>query len=117
MSHLGEGYADGSGLLAIEESRTGFCFRGRRYESADGLTFGEYWTIRGQSWANVVWWWIVVEVEQAQGTAAYFRLDEVRGVAVNVKAHVASVEPDDGVWLRGCIVYEHFCLLDGVSGW
>ena len=51
------------------------------------------------------------------GTAVCFRLDEIRGVAVDVEAHVASVEPDDGFWLRGCIVHDHFCLLDGVGGW
>ena len=52
----------------------------------------------------------------ARGAAACFRLDKVHGVAVDVEAHVASVEPDDGFWLRGCIVHEHLCLLDGVGG-
>ena len=52
----------------------------------------------------------------AGGATACFRLDEIRGVAVNVEAHVASVEPDDGIRLCGRIVHEHFCLLDGVSG-
>ena len=33
------------------------------------------------------------------------------------RQNVASVEPDDSVWLRGRVVHEHFCLLDGVSGW
>ena len=50
------------------------------------------------------------------GAAACFRLDEIRGVAVNVEAHVASAESDDGIRLRGRIVHEHFNLLDGVSG-
>ena len=52
----------------------------------------------------------------ARGAAAYFRLEEMRNVAVDVEAHVACVEPDDGVRLRGHVVHEHFCLLDGVSG-
>ena len=52
----------------------------------------------------------------ANGVAACFRLDEIRGVAVYVEAHVASVELDDGVRLRGRIVHENFRLLDGVSG-
>ena len=52
----------------------------------------------------------------ARGAAAHFGMDKIHGVAVNVEAHVASVEPDDGVRLRGCIVHEHLCLLDGVSG-
>ena len=46
----------------------------------------------------------------AHGAAEYFRLDEIRGVAVNVEAN-------DNVRLRGRVVREHFCLLDGVSGW
>ena len=53
----------------------------------------------------------------ARGAAACFRLDKICGVAVNVEANVASVGPDDGVRLHGRVVHEHFCLLDGVSGW
>ena len=52
----------------------------------------------------------------ARGAAARFRLYEIWGVAVDVEAHVASVEPDDGVRLRGRVVLEHFRLLDCVSG-
>ena len=52
----------------------------------------------------------------ARGAAACFRLDKIRGVDVDVEAHVASVSPDDGVRLRGRVVHEHFRLLDGVSG-
>ena len=40
----------------------------------------------------------------ARGAAARFRLDKIRGVAVDVEAHVASVETDDVVRLRGCVV-------------
>ena len=54
MAHVGEVSADGDGLLAIEENRTGFCFRGGSHDGADGLTLGEYWPIRGRSWENVV---------------------------------------------------------------
>ena len=54
MAHLGEGSLDGDGLLDVEENCTGFCFRGGSHDGADGLTFGDYWTIRGHSWANVV---------------------------------------------------------------
>ena len=54
VAHLGEGSADGEGLLAVEENRTGFCFRGGSHDGVDSLTFGEYWAIRGRSWANVV---------------------------------------------------------------
>ena len=52
----------------------------------------------------------------ARGTAACFSLDKIRGVTVDVEAHVASVEPDDGVWLRGCVVHENVFLLDDVGG-
>ena len=54
VAHFGEGCADGNGLLAVDENCSGFCFRGGSHDGADGLTFGEYWTIRGRSWANVV---------------------------------------------------------------
>ena len=43
----------------------------------------------------------------ACGAAACFRIDWIRGVAVDVEANVASVEPDDGVRLHGYVVHEH----------
>ena len=52
----------------------------------------------------------------ACGAAACFRLDKIRGVVVDVEAHVASVELDESVRLRGFVVQEDFCLLDGVGG-
>ena len=52
----------------------------------------------------------------SRGAAACFSMDKICGVTVNMEAHVASVEPDDGVWLRGCVVHEHFFLLDNVGG-
>ena len=48
--------------------------------------------------------------------AARFRLDEISGVAVDMKAHVARVEPYDGVRLCGCVFHDHLCLLDGFGG-
>ena len=54
VAHLGEGSADGDGLLAVEENCTGLCFRGGIHDGADGLKFVDYWTIRGCSWVNVV---------------------------------------------------------------
>ena len=43
-------------------------------------------------------------------------MDEIRYAAIDVEEHVDIVEPDDGVWLCGCVVYEHICFLDGVGG-
>ena len=54
VEYLGEGCADGNNLLSVEENRTGFCFLRGSHDGVDGLAFGEYWTIRGRSWANVV---------------------------------------------------------------
>ena len=52
----------------------------------------------------------------ACGAAVCFRLDKIRIISVDVESHVASVEPDDGVRLRGCVVHEHLFLLDSVGG-
>ena len=52
----------------------------------------------------------------ARSTTARFGLDKIRCVAIDVEAPVASVEPDDGAWLCGCVVHEHLCLLDSVGG-
>ena len=54
VAHRCEGSAGGDGLLSIEENHTGFCFHGGSHDGADVLTLGEYWTIRGQSWENIV---------------------------------------------------------------
>ena len=51
----------------------------------------------------------------AHGAAACFMMDDICGVAVNVEAHVASVEPDYGVRLGYRVANEHICLLDGFS--
>ena len=50
-----------------------------------------------------------------RGTAARFGLDEICSITVDMEAHVASVEPDDGVQLRGYGVHEHLCLLGGIG--
>ena len=42
--------------------------------------------------------------------------ENIRCVNVDVEAHVASVEPDDGVQLHGCIVHHHLCFIGGLGG-
>ena len=54
VAHFDEGRSDWNRLLAVEEDRSSFGICGGSHDGADGLTFGEYWTIRGQSWSNVV---------------------------------------------------------------
>ena len=53
VNHFDEGCADENSLLAVEENRSSFGFCGRSHDGADCLTFGEYWTIRGCSGADV----------------------------------------------------------------
>ena len=59
VAHLYEGCADGDGLLALEENCSSFGFHGGIHDSADGLTFGEYWSIRDWSGTDMGWWLIV----------------------------------------------------------
>ena len=59
VAHFNEGYADGNNLLAVEENSSSFGFRGGSHDSADGLTFGWYRSVRGWSGTDVGWWWIV----------------------------------------------------------
>ena len=59
VAHLGEGSADGYGLLAAEENCSSFGFCGRIHDDADSLTFGEYQSIRGWSGTDIGWWWSV----------------------------------------------------------
>ena len=61
-------------------------------------------------------WWIVAQVVVARSATARFELNNIFCVTVNVEAHVASVEPDDGIRLRGCVVNHNIRFIDGVSG-
>ena len=61
-------------------------------------------------------WWIVDQVVVARIATAHFGLNEIRCITVDVEAHVAGVESDDGVRLRGCVVHQHLRFLDGVGG-
>ena len=116
VAHFDEGRAYGNILLDVEENRSSFGLCGRSHDSADGLTFGEYQFVRCGSGSDVGRWWIVTYVVVSHNATASFGLDEIRCVNVDVEAHVASVEPDDGVQLCGFVVDEHLCLLDGVGG-
>ena len=116
MAHFDEGCVDGNSLLAVGENRSSFGFRGGRHDGADGLKLCEYWFIRSSIWTDVGWWCVFTYVVVTCGATARFSLDEIRGIDVYVEAHVARMEPDDDVWLFGCIVHEHLCLLDGVCG-
>ena len=78
--------------------------------------FGEYRFIQGTIGEDVGRWRIVAEVVVAHSTTTLFSLDKICCVAIDVEAHVASVEPDDGVRLCWCVVHENLCLLDGVDG-
>ena len=59
VAHLDEGCADRNSLLAVEENSSSFGFCGGSHDGADGLTFGEYRSIRGWSGSDMGWWWIV----------------------------------------------------------
>ena len=49
MDHFDEGRADVNILLTVEENYSSFGLHGRIHDGADGLTFGEYRSIRGGS--------------------------------------------------------------------
>ena len=116
VAQFDEGRVDGTSLLAFKKNCSSFGLRGGSHDSADGLAFGEYQPIQGGSGTDVGRWRIVAEVVVARSATAHFGLDEICCVTIDAEAHVASVEPDDGVRLCGCIVHEHLCLLDGVGG-
>ena len=52
----------------------------------------------------------------ACSATARFGMNEICCVTVDVEAHVSSVEPDTGVRSHGCVVHQHPCSIDGVSG-
>ena len=56
-------------------------------------------------------WWIVAQLVLARSVTARFVLNKIRYVTVDVEAHVASMEPDDGVRLCGCVLHHHLRFL------
>ena len=56
------------------------------------------------------------QILMARSTTACFGMNEVSCITFNVDTHVASVKTDDGLWLCGRVVDQHFRLLHGVSG-
>ena len=52
----------------------------------------------------------------SRSATAHFGMNEIRCITVDVEAHIASVEPDDGVRLGGCVVHNHLRFLDVVGG-
>ena len=59
VAHFDESCADGNILLAVEENCSSFGFCGRSHDGADGLSSGEYRSIRAWSGPDVGWWRIV----------------------------------------------------------
>ena len=114
MAHFYEGRADGNSLLAVEEDSSSFCLGSGSHDSVDGLTFGEDCSVWSGIIPDVGQWWIVAQVLVACSATARFGLNEIRCVTVDVEAHVASVELDDGARLPGCVVHHYLCFLDGV---
>ena len=115
MDHFDEGRVYGNSLLDVEENHSSFGLCVRSHDGADGLKFGEYRSIRGGSSPDVGRWWVVTQVVVACSATARFGMNKICCVAVDVEAHVPSVEPDDGVQLRGCAVHQNLRFLDGVG--
>ena len=61
-------------------------------------------------------WLIVAQVVVARSATERFGLNDILCITVDVEAHVASVEQDDGFQLRGCVVHHHIFLIDAVGG-
>ena len=58
----------------------------------------------------------VAQIVMTRSTSACFGLNEICCVTVNVETHVTSVKTDDGVWLCGNLVHQHFRFSVVVSG-
>ena len=72
VANFNEGRADGNILLVVEEDRSSFCLGGGSHDGADGLTFGEYWSIRSGSRPDVGGCWIVAQLVVACSATAHF---------------------------------------------
>ena len=108
MAHFNKGRADGNSLIAVEEDHTSFSLGGGCHDGVDGLVIGEYWAIWSGSRPDGGRMWSVAQIVTARSTNACFELNNICCVTVNVETHVTSVKTDDGVWLSGSVVHQHF---------
>ena len=97
LENFDEVRVDGNSLLAVEVECSSFGLGGGIHDGVDGLTFGEDRSIWSRSTPDVGRWWIVAQVVVARSATAHFGLNGIRCVTVDMEAHDASVEPDDGV--------------------
>jgi hypothetical protein len=118
MAELKERGADGYRLLGIEVARADFSLGGRPNddvddgaERVDGSIEGRDAGRRGSGVDRRG-----AEGKMPSGTAARTCLGEVRGIAVQVQAYVASVVADDGQWVRYRIVHHPLTRCERVLG-
>ena len=117
VAHFDEGPADGNSLLDVEGDCYSFGLSNGSHDGADGMTFGEDRSVWNGIRMDVGRWWIVARVVVSCRATARFGINEICCVTVNVEACVTSLEPYDGVKLRGCVVHQHICFLDCVGSW
>ena len=70
MAHFDGGRAYGKSLLSVEEDCSNFGLSSGSHDGVDGLTFGEYWSIRSGSRPDVGRWWIVTQLVVARSATA-----------------------------------------------
>ena len=84
VAHFDEGCADGKRMLAVEEDCSSFGLGGGRHDGADGLKFGEYWSVCSEIRPYVGRWRIVAQVVVACSTNAHFGMNKIRCVTIDV---------------------------------
>jgi hypothetical protein len=110
MAHLVQDDTEGNALLAgIEETGAQFGFSGGSQdnvkdgaEDMDGAVHG--WWSRGGTWGLAGISGVAAEIEVATCSAVCFWLGEVRGVTVDLEAHVACIEANGGLGVGGAVV-------------
>ena len=115
MAHFNQGRADGNILLGVEEDRTDFRLGDGCHDGEDDLEIGEDRAVQSGSRPDGERGCSVAQIIIARRKNALFGMNEIRCFTVNVEKNVASVKTDDGVWLYGSVVNQHFRLFDSVG--
>ena len=84
MAYFDESHADGKILLDVEENPSSFGLGGGSHDGADGLKFGEDWSVWSGSRLDVGRWWIVAQVVVDHSVTARFGMNKIRCVTVDV---------------------------------
>ena len=116
MTKSTEGNLANNGFLGIAVDAAGLCFGSRAHDSLYCFADGQNRTVGRRSRFGWEWGWMGTKEIMASIPATSVGEYQVCGIGINVESHVAGMVPDDGRWVGGGVIHEHFAGKHGFLG-